>query len=275
MKEMVWGSIISLVVCALIVCYAAFGIPYIEYRKAVTMQENGEVIAAYNAFAAMGDYLDAPERMDALYEQYKLEKFKTAKVGSVIYFGTFEQDNDTSNGEEDIQWKVLEIVDGKALIVSRRGLTCMQYHERNEDVTWEDCTLRAWLNDKFWDEAFSAEEKVRIQTTTVSVDKNSVNTSDQGDPTEDKVFILSRTELETYLKEPDLRRSYATKRAVEEGAYTSDTNGNGWYWTRSPSRYSNEVITVDSFGNIEMHGDGVAEKYYTVRPAMWITLGDI
>jgi len=274
MKEVVWGSVFACIACVLIVVYAAFGIPYIEYCKAVSLQASGKVVEAYDAFAAMGDYKDAEERAASLYEQYKVEKFENATVGDVLYFGTYEQDNNPTNGKEDIQWRILDIVDGKALVVSACGLSCKQYHTRDENVTWEDCALRGWLNEVFWNEAFSAEEKELILTTTVSVDINLVNKQDQGNPTEDKVFILSLSELETYLEEPDARRSRATERAVAEGAFIDTISGNGWYWTRTSARYSNEVKTIDSYGCINKFGDGVAEKYYTVRPAIWINLGN-
>ncbi len=274
MNEMTRNCILAVVACVLIFMYAAFGIPYIEYCKAVSMQKDGKIIEAYSAFQAMGDYMDAEERVASLYEQYKVEKFKTAKVGSTIYFGTFEQDNDAANGKEDIQWEVLAIEDGKALVVSRQGLACRQYHERDENVTWESCTLRAWLNETFWNEAFSEEEKGKILTVTVPVDKNIINEQDQGNPTEDRVFVLSSKELDTYLAEPEFRTSRATKQAVAEGAFANPTTGNGWYWTRTVARYSNQVQTVDGYGEINKFGDGVAKEYYTVRPAMWITLGD-
>ena len=272
MKEMTWASFLSCVACVLIVAYAAFGIPYIEYCKAVSLQKDGKIIEAYDAYIALGDYKDSKEKAASLYEQYKAEKFRNAAVGDFIFLGTYDQDNDALNGKEDIQWLVLAIEDGKALVTSRYGLACMQYHTRDEKVTWENCTLRAWLNEVFWESVFSAEEQEKILTTTVPVDKKSVNTEDQGDPTEDKLFILSALELETYLKIPEDRTCRATKSAVFDGADVSDTTGCGWYWTRTSGRYSDEVLTVDSNGNIGTFGDDVAETYSLVRPAMWVDL---
>lgn len=275
MNEWIRGTILACVACLLIFAFAAFGIPYAEYCQAVSLQKDGQIIEAYDAFIAMDGYRDSAERAAALYEQYKVEKFKAAKVGDYIYFGTYEQDNDLANGPEDIQWRVLAIVDGKALVISRYGLSCRQYHEWDEDVTWENCTLRAWLNTEFWNDAFSDQEKKRIPTVTVPVDRNSVNKQDQGDPTEDRLFILSRSELETYMGNMDLRRSQATKWAIAQGTLVSDYTEKGWWWTRTSGRYSNEVLTVDSYGEIGNFGDNVADTYYAVRPAMWVDLGEL
>jgi hypothetical protein len=65
-------------------------------------------------------------------------------------------------------WRVLDIQDGKALILSDKILTTRQYHSnRNIDVTWENSDIRAWLNGDFYSETFMAEEKSRIVEVTL------------------------------------------------------------------------------------------------------------
>ena len=55
-----------------------------------------------------------------------------------VVFGTYEQDNDLTNGAEPIEWIVLERKeDGSMLLIARLGLDCMQYHEKQAEVTWE------------------------------------------------------------------------------------------------------------------------------------------
>lgn len=49
-------------------------------------------------------------------------QIKNAEVGDIFKFGSYEQDNDTSNGKEDIEWLVLEVKDGKALLISKYAL---------------------------------------------------------------------------------------------------------------------------------------------------------
>lgn len=101
------------------------------------------------------------------------EKLKNAEVGDVVTFGRYEQDNDTSNGKESIQWLVIAKEDGRLLVISKYILDYQQYSERDSGTTWEICSLREWLNDDFISSAFSEEEQALIPAVTISADKNS------------------------------------------------------------------------------------------------------
>lgn len=68
------------------------------------------------------------------------------KVGSIIEFGTYEQDGDTTNGKEPIQWKVKAVDDNKLTLLSEHGLDAKKFNEESASVSWETCTLRTWLN---------------------------------------------------------------------------------------------------------------------------------
>ncbi len=67
-----------------------------------------------------------------------------------ISFGSFHG--------QDIEWLVISEQDGKKLLLSKYGLDSREYHETSDPVSWENCTLRSWLNGEFFDEAFSDEE---------------------------------------------------------------------------------------------------------------------
>ena len=81
------------------------------------------------------------------------------KVGDIIKFGHYEQDGNTSNGKEEIEWQVLKVESDRVLMVSKYCLDCKKYNETYTDVTWETCTLRKWLNNDFKKAAFSTEEQ--------------------------------------------------------------------------------------------------------------------
>lgn len=51
--------------------------------------------------------------------------FKEANVGEYVTFGHYEQDNDESNGKEDIEWLVLEKEDDKVLVISKYVLNAI------------------------------------------------------------------------------------------------------------------------------------------------------
>ena len=51
-----------------------------------------------------------------------LSNVADAKPGDIVIFGSYEQDNDESNGTEDIEWLVLAREDNKALLISKYAL---------------------------------------------------------------------------------------------------------------------------------------------------------
>ena len=186
--------------------------------------------------------------------------------------GTYEQDNNTSNGKEDIAWLVLEVKDGKALVVSKYALDCKQYNTSNTDVTWETCTLRKWLNNDFINAAFSSYEKAMIPTVTVSADKNSAN---PGNATQDQVFLLSITEANKYFNSTGARQCEPTDYAVANGAWESDSGNFCWWWLRSPGVTQDSAAYVYSGGDVIESGNAVDIGTSAVRPAMWIDLSNL
>lgn len=76
-----------------------------------------------------------------------------------IIFGVYEQDGDLTNGPEPIEWEVLGTDSNGTLLVSRYILDCQPYNTEYVDVTWETCSLRAWLNDDFLNTAFTPFEQ--------------------------------------------------------------------------------------------------------------------
>ena len=110
-------------------------------------------------------------------------------LGTTVRFGTYPQEKN----EEivPIEWRVLTVNDKKALLISEYALDCKQYNTSVAGVTWENCSLRKWLNGTFLNNAFSAEEQAQIQNTTVSADKNPKYSTNPGNATTDKVFLLT------------------------------------------------------------------------------------
>lgn len=77
-------------------------------------------------------------------------------IGEYVTFGSYEQDADFDNGPEPIEWMVLDHQDGRTLLLAKYGLDASWYHvESADDVTWENCKLRSWLNTDFYNTAFN------------------------------------------------------------------------------------------------------------------------
>ena len=201
----------------------------------------------------------------------------TVAVGDIIEFGAYEQDNDTSNGKEPIEWLVLERDGNKILVISRYALDVQPYNTEYEDITWETCTLRTWLNETFLNEAFSEAEQSIIQTKEVPADRNPDHSTDPGNATKDKIFLLSINEAYEYFASDEARMCIPTAYAIANGALTSDefkVDGAAtcWWWLRSPGDYQRSAGDVHHVGGVNSYGCGVSYAGVCVRSAMWIDL---
>lgn len=91
----------------------------------------------------------------------------TDPINGYVEFGRYEQDNDMENGPEPIEWLILEQTENELLLISRYGLEGKEFNDGRDDyhdiVTWDQCTLRAWLNNEFYQTAFNEEERAYLQ----------------------------------------------------------------------------------------------------------------
>lgn len=200
-----------------------------------------------------------------------------AKAGDVIKFGTYEQDNDPSNGAEPIEWQVVGTRDGHTLLLSKYALDCKKYNAEWTDITWENCTLRSWLNKEFFNTAFSASDKKRIVTAhnenpdSYELYSTSSHKSGAkgGNATDDKVFLLSWTEARDYLDAKlfdgaNTISNYNSKLSCKPTAFAkaqgvrtynpvyspSDAVDCCYWFLRSPGKVQDNVIFVQADGTI-------------------------
>lgn len=241
-----------------------------KYNNAIEQCNAGNYLEAYDTLINLNGYKDSAAKAKEIYVQYKVAKLKTAKCGEYVVFGSYEQDNNTSNGKEDIEWQVLTTKEDKVLVISRYALECKEYNNSWAHVTWETCSLRKWMNETFISNAFSAEEKDMIQSTTVTADKNPSSSESSGNNTIDKVFLLSITEVTDYLNGNELRKCAPTNYANAQREKTSDSC---IWWLRSPGKYLFRASNVAYSGYVDEYGNEVDDSDVMFRPAMWINFG--
>ena len=235
-------------------------IPKQKYNQAMELISSGDYKTACILLNGLS-YRDSAEKLKSA----KQAQIKNAKVGDIVYFGTYEQDNDTSNGKENIEWRVLAKENNRVLVISDKALDCQPYHPSWSDVTWETCSLRKWLNNDFINSAFSDDEKVKIPTVTVSADKNPTYNTDPGNATQDQVFLLSIVEAKKYFSSDSARQCSPTDYAVANGAYKSNDNI-CWWWLRSSGCNQDYAAFVYSNGNIFEDGYYILNSHRAVRP---------
>jgi len=245
-------------------------IPTVKYNRALALIDSGDYESAFFLLEGL-NYKDSASKLEAIKPQYHKQILPKAQVGSYVFFGSYDQDNRTSNGKEEIEWLVLAKEGNRLLIISRYGLDCQQYDISKTSATWETCSLRNWLNDTFLCTAFSEEERAMIPTINVIAETNSAFGTKAGNSTTDKVFLLSITEANSYFNLYEDRKCPATPYAASQGAFTSDS-GNCQWWLRSPGDSLSTAACVYAGGSVSSSGCLVSEKSVVVRPALWIDL---
>lgn len=209
------------------------------------------------------------------------------KVGDTVKFGAYPQ---TASGEsKPIEWTVLDKdEDGYYVLISNYGLDAKPYNEEFVDITWEDCTLRAWLNGEFYETAFTSGEKSKIKTTKVVNSDNFAYGTSGGNDTQDKVYLLSLDEItryygiaqDNYDKIHDELFCKPTEYAIANGALTyvfggneeyAKYDGNGWWWLRSPGDSQDDASFVRCDGLVD-YGNCVDNGNLIVHPVVRVRL---
>ncbi len=189
-------------------------------------------------------------------------------VGEVLLIGRY--------GGEELLWQVIGVQGSKVLLLSRYGLEKNCFNTNCAGQTWENCTLRKWLNGAFLSQAFSAAEAQAILETYVNEAEDQASKAFApkriGASTYDHLFLLSYAELTAYLPSIRDRQCVPTAHALAEGCNYSDTlliDGQPacWWWLRSPA-YRNNALVVNASGNVE--ACMMSQSYGAVRPVMWV-----
>ena len=222
--------------------------------------------------------------------------------GEYIIFGEYEQDGNTENGAEPIEWEILGKDENGILVVSKNILDCQPYNTKNENVTWESCSLRKWLNGTFYDTAFADNEKSRIEEVQLENTDNGRYGSKGGKSTNDRVFCLGVNDV---LKYYSLNQYYEdcvygyfeqliaspSDYAKKMGTYTYNITksnyegtfkgygystacieaGGGRWWLRTPGLKNNDACIVGACGNADAYYNSVVcGMEIGVRPAIYL-----
>ena len=277
-KAFAIGTPIVAACIAFVIVLTTVIIPNSKYNAAVSLMDACKYEEAITAFEALNGYKDSTDKASECLFLLQKSNLIDIKKGDTVKFGFYEQDNNTTNGKEEIEWIVLNVEGSKALVISKYALDCQQYNTSNTDVTWESCSLRKWMNNTFINEAFDSKHQELIPSVSVSADKNPNYSTNPGNATTDKVFLLSIPEVEKYFTTDESRKCAPTAYAKAQGAYTSDSyktaSGEAmcWWWLRSPGDDQFSAAYVSYGGSVDFGGYLVYRDFVAVRPALWINL---
>jgi len=187
---------------------------------------------------------------------------KPKNIGDIYRFGKYD-------------WIVLDIQNGKVLLLAADVLETRAYNDTHTTVTWETCTLRAYLNSTFY-ESFSEGDRSRIALTRNTNPNNTWGSyngqqfnTPGGNPTDDYIFLLSVPEMLEYF--PD------TKLDNSDGDEIDWSQTFSW-WLRSPGGFQSNTAIVMFTGSdnyVSPLGNYVNYFDYSsggVYPALWIKL---
>ena len=139
----------------------------------------------------------------------KWEKVKVKdSAASYVYFGKYEQDGNTANGKEPIEWMVLEDKGDTLVLMSQDIIYCNIFYEdyqTGDEITWDKSKMRDWLNNDFLKNAFTKDEQKSIVSRKWESEScpHEKNPRSGGKTVTDKVSILSREEVIKYFKGKD------------------------------------------------------------------------
>ena len=271
----------------------------------------GEDIAwiDYNYYAGTGSWSDGnmkPVENMMLYKDisYNGSKYRAVKLNQYRPYctwytssDTYQDDNGYYTGNtyyfkyEPLTWRVLDPSEGYVMcnqIIDSQAYQNFIYYNGSSWYNSKDCTnyasdwvtssLRQWLNNDFYNTAFTSEEKVQIGTSHLENKSTYSSTYDSAD-TYDKIFTISYYDAinsnygfnsENYTDDT-ARQLKGTDYAKCQGLWVyndedSSYNGTSWWWLRSPN-YSGNASGVYYDGWAYYYGSYVDYSSRGIVPA--------
>lgn len=204
-----------------------------------------------------------------------MTSWHNAKRGEIIEFGRYPFG---AGGEvQPIRWVVLGRSDCGLLALALYGLDVRSYHVKEDNITWQDCDLRRWLNADFCRCAFSEDELARIAETEVYNDDNEEFETYGGEDTRDRLFVLSVYEFDEFCAGEEYAAAQPTpyaRRILEKygDSETEEQDAGGWWWLRTPGSEEDFAMEVGGFGEVGAEGTPVQWSGGLVRPALQLKL---
>lgn len=228
-------------------------------------------------------------------EKYRGVYFVEYRSNDPRYEGTTEKSYQDNNGYfpttmywflyEPIKWRLVDEKEGQAMLLCDTALDAQSFDYDGEySNNYAQSTIRAWLNDSFYNTAFGLLQKERVLTT--RIDNSAQSTRYAENPyacinTDDKMFLLSYAEITAYSAKAVKNGKYESEKASlmlkvseyakSQGCFASQ-DGYCYWRLRSPDAYK-------SYHSAYVCKDGALKDMYKVFysdfgivPALWINI---
>ena len=155
-------------------------------------------------------------------------------------------------GEYD--WYVLNQQDDRMLILTEKIIGRRAYHSRVENITWETCDIRKYLNGEFFNSFDEPNRERIIEVINENPDNPWYGTSG-GNTTADKIFLLSIADVMKYFGDSGLCEN---RRKEEPCDWCNDE-----YWPWLNDQYDINRRAVDDTGMVQswrLRSPGATER---------------
>ena len=202
---------------------------------------------------------------------FNIQAIANAAVGSKVTFGTYTQASSfMSDKATGLDWVVLAKTPTQMLLLADRAIEAKQYSDKKANATWENASIRKWLNNEFYNSVFSSNEQRYIASTTC---ENPAGPSggNAGPATMDKVFLLSSDEFYSYVNKTNASKTTITwfgywhRNKIFSGLESS-------WWLRTTGRNDGTACEVSSNGTIISTDCTDVTQIRDIRPAIWVNL---
>lgn len=276
------------------------GKTYIKAGRQIYFGSYPQTIATEEALAKMHKKTDGSGKYHSDFDDCDYVRMNAEPFSPFVKYSNGKMVSRGSLGYfkiEPIVWRILQIKDGYAFLVTENIIECGPFQSDLHDRyvmgmtiyanNWEFSMVRKWLNDNFYKTAFNEREQAII-------DEREVNLTETGfyddefsrgqNNTHDKVYLLAYKEifnLRYGVGHYDARSKKLTDYVKSKGIkphFDGTVYGSGLWWLRSSGCQSHYVAFVDYQGIVDINGYligcGVSMSDHSVGivPCLWIKL---
>ncbi len=235
------GIFLGVTAAVLVGVVAGFTTGFFRYSLAYAYEKAGMYRQAQTIFEGLDGLMGSESHIDF----NRIARLKTAKKNDIVELGGYD-------------WKVMK-KDGNVLHVIAANIKSgddfyeVSFNEKDGSVTWEDSSLRAWLNGEIL-EHFTEEERSLLLAQTSTASANEAYGTSYDEETEDYLTILSAEECDTYM---------STLKTLSKN-----------YWLRTPGNSDDTVAYMTQSPEIIEYGVPATETLM-VRPVMMVDLDSL
>ncbi len=205
-----------------------------QYMIGQNLFKEGDYKGAAKAFSSAEDYKDSEEKEVSMIKRI----LQIEEPGDTVMIGSYN-------------WIILNKSEDKALLIKKVALEKRAYNIEAAAITWENSTLRQFLNNDFLLHTFSESERNNILQSNIENSK-SVYGTDGGNNTLDSIFLLN------------------TMEANEYQTFLKGVKNNSWL--RSPGYSQNSAAFMTEKGRVMDYGYMVTSEDFTVHPVLWFNM---